>query len=578
MAELNKDTIYIDLDDEITNIIDKVASSSAKLVALVLPKRATVFQSSVNMKLLKRKSDELGKNVVLVTSDTSILPLAGLVGMFVSKTLNSRPEVPVAPNINQSMIEASEDDALSLADPLDEGSHVDFGSNENALLSQLASEPAPLKTQLDKDLETINLDNTALKQEDAQPLDQAKDDELAPKKPKKIKKDKSKKVPNFKRFKLILILILVVLITGAIIYLLAAVLPSATIDIKTNASNVNADVSFNLSTSSQSLNQASSTVPAKEVSLTKTYTATVNSTGQQNNGQKATGSVVFDVCETQFPLTTPPSIASGTGIVQNNLTYITQSTATFSYSNTTQNCVYYTSGNVSIIAQAGGSNFNTTSNNTSFTVPGYASTTAVGGASGGTDNMVTVVSQTDINNAQNKISINNSGAQQKLTSKLNQAGYYPIGATFTSSQPTVSENNQAGTIAGSVTVTETVNYTMYGLIKSDLITLLDNSIAAEVGSNQSILSTGLNNAVFSYTNGNSDPTALTVQSTAVVGPNIKINNLKTQIEGKNINQIKNIVEQNSNVTSVAVNLSPFYVSSAPNNPSRITINIAKPSK
>ena len=56
-----KDTIYIDVDDEITAIIDKVITSKHKIVALVLPKRAVVLQSIVNMKLLKRTADEAKK-------------------------------------------------------------------------------------------------------------------------------------------------------------------------------------------------------------------------------------------------------------------------------------------------------------------------------------------------------------------------------------------------------------------------------------------------------------------------------------------------------------------------------------
>ena len=52
---MEKDTVYIDIDDEITSVIDKVISSKAKTVALVLPKRASVFQSVVNMKLLTKK-------------------------------------------------------------------------------------------------------------------------------------------------------------------------------------------------------------------------------------------------------------------------------------------------------------------------------------------------------------------------------------------------------------------------------------------------------------------------------------------------------------------------------------------
>ena len=44
-----KQVIYVDVDDEITAIIDKMNSADAKVVALVLPKRASVFQSVVNM-------------------------------------------------------------------------------------------------------------------------------------------------------------------------------------------------------------------------------------------------------------------------------------------------------------------------------------------------------------------------------------------------------------------------------------------------------------------------------------------------------------------------------------------------
>ena len=76
-AKPSKDTVYIDVDDEITGIIDKIENSENKVVALVLPKRAASLQSIVNMKLLKRSADTAGKNVVLITSEAALLPLAG---------------------------------------------------------------------------------------------------------------------------------------------------------------------------------------------------------------------------------------------------------------------------------------------------------------------------------------------------------------------------------------------------------------------------------------------------------------------------------------------------------------------
>jgi len=92
-----KDVIYIDVDDEITAIIDKVRASQSKIIALVLPKRATTLQSIVNMKLLKRSADTDKKHLVLITAELGLMPLAANVGFYVAKTLQSKPEIPELP-------------------------------------------------------------------------------------------------------------------------------------------------------------------------------------------------------------------------------------------------------------------------------------------------------------------------------------------------------------------------------------------------------------------------------------------------------------------------------------------------
>ena len=51
-----KETLCIDAADEITTVIEKIQGSDAKVLALVLPKRASAFQSIVNLRLVKRAS------------------------------------------------------------------------------------------------------------------------------------------------------------------------------------------------------------------------------------------------------------------------------------------------------------------------------------------------------------------------------------------------------------------------------------------------------------------------------------------------------------------------------------------
>lgn len=139
MAEAAKDTIYVDIDDDITGIIDKVAGSKNKIVALVLPKRATTLQSIVNMKLLKRSGDTHKKKLVLITSEAGLLPLAGAVKLHVAKTLQSKPTIPAAPDVPSD--EVALDDALQAddEDDLDESDAADKPEPKLIKLNQLVN-------------------------------------------------------------------------------------------------------------------------------------------------------------------------------------------------------------------------------------------------------------------------------------------------------------------------------------------------------------------------------------------------------------------------------------------------------
>ena len=51
---MNKDVIYIDVEDDITTIISKIKASKERIIALVPPRRIGVLQSAVNIRLLAR--------------------------------------------------------------------------------------------------------------------------------------------------------------------------------------------------------------------------------------------------------------------------------------------------------------------------------------------------------------------------------------------------------------------------------------------------------------------------------------------------------------------------------------------
>ena len=93
---MNKDVIYIEPEEDITDIITKIEGSKSKIVALVPPKKAGVFRSIVNIKLIAKTASNLGKNVVFVTTDPSIIKLAAATKMPVTKDLQTAPTIPDA--------------------------------------------------------------------------------------------------------------------------------------------------------------------------------------------------------------------------------------------------------------------------------------------------------------------------------------------------------------------------------------------------------------------------------------------------------------------------------------------------
>ncbi len=75
--------IFIDTDNEITFILEKILSAKTERVSLVIPDRASVLSSITGLKLIKRVVDKSGKLLVLVTLDSEGAELARNAGLFV---------------------------------------------------------------------------------------------------------------------------------------------------------------------------------------------------------------------------------------------------------------------------------------------------------------------------------------------------------------------------------------------------------------------------------------------------------------------------------------------------------------
>lgn len=559
-----KETIYVDVDDEITAIIDKVQAAKGKVVALVLPKRCAVLQSIVNMKLLQRTADSADKNLVLVTTEAGLMPLAGAVGLYVASTPTSKPAVPSAPAGPADEVEDI-DEPLNIVDS-SAGEDFDPDASADKPIGELAAAGAAGKIAEDDIDESINMEDDS---DGAAPA-------AAVTKPKKNKK---LKVPNFDSFRKRVVLGVIVLLVLIGLWILAVVvLPHATVTIDTDSSTVTSNLNLTLTTAAKSLDPANGIVPAVSQSQQKTSTQTVPTTGQQNNGQKASGSVKFSMQKCTQPIGVPPSdLQAGSTVSSGGQTYVLQDDATFSFTGFSPggSCANYSSNTVPIQALKGGASYNT-SGNATFSASNGA--TGTGSATGGTDNITKIVAQSDIDGATAKIkSADTSSVKQQLVSALEAKGLMPVQSTFLAGDPQVTTSAQAGDAADNVTVTAVTTYTMLGVHKSDLQTLVDSNVNSQIDKGkQVILDDGVANAQFNESSP-ATATGANVQMTAksLAGPDINTAALKKQLAGKKSGDVKNLIGQTPGVTDVQVKYSPFWVNTVPKNPGKVTIDIVK---
>lgn len=569
-----KQVIYVDVDDEITAIIDKMNSANARVVALVLPKRASVFQSVVNMKLLKRRAEQAGKHLVLITSEASLMPLAGLAGVYVASTLQSKPEIPAGPDSDGLPDDLDDDQPVSLSD--------DFNTKNAATpVGALAAGSTAGVNDLPEDV--VELDKaSAIGKTGAKPSPQlaamaaggaASGKAAGP-------KDSKLKVPNFFGFRKRLVFIgLGVVLLGVLLYVAMFVLPTATITVRTQTTDIDSSLALTLDTAATKVDIKEMVLPAKVQSQQKNNTQQVPATGQENRGEKATGEVKLSLADCSQ---NSVSIPAGTGLSANGMTYITQSGASLSSVQIAGSCrnsdfPNISSATVSVAAQKGGATYNIGPSSFSG-APAGVTAASPAAFSGGTDTIIKIVQQSDIDAAKAKLtsSADKETVQKELTASLTQTSYYPLSATFNAAGGNLVTSAKVGEQAEAVTVSETTTYSLFGIKKADLRKLVEADVEDEIDkTRQSILDDGIDKArVGVGTPGSGPQLKVDVRLTAVAGAQLDIEKLKAEAVGKKSGVVKDAIKANPGVEDVTVRYAPFWVAKAPK-ASKINVTFEK---
>ncbi len=546
-----KDTIYIEPDDEITLVIDKVLSSKERVVALVLPKRASVFQSTVNMKLLQKNAKSTGKKLVIVSSDATIKNMAALARVHIAQTLNSKPTIP-------KLTPTSSSTTVLVADEEPTEEHEESGT------THAETEPD------EPDRIDVDTDGTESEADDVV----ADTDAAGTKKAKK-----SLKIPDFNRFQLRFGIGLAVVAGLFVGWLLGfVILPRATVTITTNVDRIDVSRVFTVDANSQATSVEDSVLKAVSVSTENVQSATVKATGEKDIGEKATGTVSLTNCVSGSGGET---VRAGSVFAAEGRNFVTLSDVSIGpavfFGTDCRSNEFGGVANVAVQAEEAGAEYNVGEQSMVSVLDGIF---AFGSQmSGGTSEVITVVTEQDIESALSQLTgSSESAARTELSEALVGQSALALTDTLESSTPKDTQSSDAGSEVAEVTVTRTVQFEMLGIQQEELSQILDVAVDDALDGGQlNVRSNGQDNAVLRSTETISAGSEYTIRVSAVatIGPDFDEQAVKEQVAGMRRGEIEEVLESREGVRGVVVEYRPFWVFSTPSSADKIELVIVE---
>ena len=584
---MNKEVIYLEPEDDITDILTKLQRAEQKLVALVPPKKATMLRSAVNMKLVAKAAKECEKVVVVVTADPAVIKLAMAAQIPVAKTLQSRPVVPTP-----EMVRASENEEQIIDEELEEKGDKARERDQktdkaSAKMPSEASKTAAAASEASS-ADTLDLDSEGL-------VEGKKDAKKAKKPATSVKLGKFD-LTKYRKF------IIPGVIAGIAVIVLAVwafvFAPAVEITVAMNTSSSNFSELVRFTTDRGAEDTENGVFYAEKLETEQKFETEFTATGTEERGEKATGKV-----RVQYSYT--PSTYQGKGFTlkipagttleesKSGLKYVFKGDVTFSWngdyadSGFPNNCTK-ASCTESIEATIEASNFGATydasisatwkslsltgtfndgSGSFAATI-GVTSSTAV---SGGSSKAVTVVTQADVNKAaENRDDNSSTDGKDVLMAMVDKDNQIAISSSYAVEVGDLEANPAVGSEVSDdskVKLTAVTKYSIYVVDKEAVEAYITNK--TNLADDQKIYSIG--DPYFERFTKIEDEARL--KTSIETGPTVTEAELLEKVKGKKLGEVQSLLRSINGVSTVKVDPSFFWVRSVPKDDNKVTINL-----
>lgn len=558
---MNKDVIYIEPEDDITDIILKIENSKEKIVALVPPKKAGVFRSVVNIKLIAKAGISSDKTVVLVTVDPSIVKLAATAKLPVTKDLQSAPSVPA--------VVAEDDDNDTEEDELVEEEDGTVETREDV------RELKPSKA------EKAEREKAKDEQEEE---DEDEDDEEEPakksKKSKKSMKLSGNKLLDWIKIHKKLSIFGGICLLGLIGFLIWAFgfAPAVdiTVAIRTDQKNFSENITFTDNLANEDAKEGKFYLEQKKLETVQEIN--FEATGQKNNGERASGEVIISAI---FDAPGTVAINNGTIFTINGLSFASNEYKSLGWDGEEDNCENdkkisggkiqcLISEKVSVTAVEGGSKYNIGASSTGWSTVANINVYSKSAMAGGTDDVVTVVQQADVERAKSEIT---NAKEDEVKTKLYETiddNYYVIDSSFEVSSevaaatPGVDEKVDSGV---QPTLKATTTATIYVIDKVKLEEFIRNK--ADLADDQKIYDVK-DIYIENISQIKTDATTK-LKAQYYIGPKITESEVVDKIRGRGLGDAQREIRDIYGVSDVTINTSYPWVMSVPGDSNKIQV-------
>ena len=611
---MNKDVIYIEPEDDITDILAKVKNAKNKIVALVPPKKAGVLRSAVNIKLIAKTAARSNKTTVLISSDESLMKLAMAANIPVAKTLQSKPQLPK--DFSRPDMGEEPSNVIEAKKPEDKAEKAEVEESvvkKGEKVAEKADDEVrpPFKVAKDEGAK-----KSAPKAEDDEVLELDSEDLKEKKSVRGAKKALPTKVPNFKKYLKFIIAGGVALgwISACVVWAKVSAHADVNVKIKTSETNFAEKVTF--VTGEDSANAEEGIFFAEQKTVDKKVETEFEATGELDKGQKATGTIQVTIPSgttiTPSQAEAGVSIGAGTVFVYGEVAYKATDGRSISGDNIKFQCQgtkkCWVSDNVSfgsipVEAVENGDKYNIAAATSGWSLNAnawYVSSLKFASSemSGGSSDIVKVVSKDDIEKAKTSITMpSDDQIREELAGEFD-SDYLIIKSSLSATDPKyTSDPDLEGEVKDDKKPKLTLerSYSVYAVKRADVNAFISKKASANIGDNtQTIYSTGVSgfekkltsnsdtsakaskDTVFfdSYKNADGEITAK-LKSVVLTAPEVSEEMILENALGNKKSDVYRKLKSINGVSEVTIDVKPFSTIPKDQNRVNITIELVK---